>query len=249
MVGAGASGCQIADDLLRAGRSVYLAVGAHRRVPRRYRGRDFAFWEQIAGEFDRTVDRRPAERMSPLLTGVRGGEDVDLRQMARDGAVLLGHVTGAQDGKLAFAPDLGASMRRGDEWFDLFLQTADACAVRDDLDLPADDEARRPLADPKEVADPILELDLNAAGITSLVWSSGFTLDFGWISLPVFGGGAASPIHRRGVTPVPGLFFIGLPWLSKRKSSLMSGVGEDAEFLAEAILQRDKGLAQPVRMN
>ena len=242
IVGSGASGCQIAEDLLPGGRRVYLAAGAHRPVPRRYRGRDFAFWEFALGEFDRTVERRPPERVSPLLTGVNGGHDLNLRCLAQAGVVLLGHVIRGGDGKLALAPDLRATLLRGDGWYVQFTNAVDAHVRQHGLDAPKDEGTRERLPDPQEVAAPILELDLRAAGITSVIWASGFRYDFGWVRLPVFSTGGAGqatgPIHQRGITQVPGLYFVGLPWLSKRKSSLLAGVGEDAAFLADHIKGR-----------
>lgn len=233
VIGSGASGCQIAEDLLRDGRRVYLAVGAHRRVPRRYRGKDFGFWEFATGEFDRPVELRPAERSSPLLTGVGGGHDVDLRAMARDGVVLLGRLAGIDGDQVSFADDLGQNLARGDAWFEEFLWTADACAARDGLDLPKEDRPMTTTPDPKEVARPIRARGLRTEGISTVIWGTGFRYDFDWIRLPAFEAG--EPVHRRGVSPIPGLYFLGLPWLSKRKSTLLAGVGEDAEYLAEVI--------------
>jgi len=243
VVGSGASGCQITEDLLRCGRRVYLAVGAHRRVPRRYRGHDFAFWEFALGEFDRTVDQRPAERVSPLLTGVGGDHDIDLRRLAQDGVVLLGRLLAGEQSKLVFAPDLWATLMRGDQWFEQFLTAANAYAQGTGLDLPDDDGAREPMPEPNEASIPIQELDLKAAGISSILWATGFRHDFGWVDVPIFADSderlRREPVHARGVTRIPGLYLLGLPWLYKRKSSLMAGVGEDAAFLANHIGTRN----------
>jgi putative flavoprotein involved in K+ transport len=242
VVGSGNSGCQIAEDLLRAGRRVYLAVGTHRRAPRRYRGQDCTWWQFALGEFDQTTDKRPKKKVARLLTGVDGGHDMDLRQLALHGAVLLGHLLSAQDGKIALASDLGGALAQGDAWFTEFPVSADDYARRNELDLPGDDVPREPLPDPKEVSEPILELDLRAVGISSVIWANGFCYDFGWVQLPIFAetGNASrqEPIHQRGVTGVPGVYLIGLPWLSKLKSSLMSGVEEDAAFIAGHIATR-----------
>ena len=119
VVGSGNSGCQITEDLLRSGRHVYLAVGAHRRAPRRYRGRDCTWWQFALGEFDQT--KKPERRMARLLTGVDGGHDMDLRQLARDGATLLGHLRSARDGEIELAADLRDLLVQGDAWFNSFL--------------------------------------------------------------------------------------------------------------------------------
>jgi putative flavoprotein involved in K+ transport len=242
IVGSGASGCQIAEDLPPSGRRVYLAAGAHRPVPRRYRGRDFAFWEFALGEFDRTVEHRPPERVSPLLTGVNGGHDLNLRRLAQAGVVLLGRVINGEDGKLCLAPDLGATLLRGDEWYTQFTKAVDEHVRQNGLDAPEDEDTQVRLSDRWEVSALTLELDLRAAGITSVIWASGFRYDFGWVQSPVFSAVGAdqtsTPMHQRGITQVPGLYFVGLPWLSKRKSSLLAGVGEDAAFLADHIKLR-----------
>jgi putative flavoprotein involved in K+ transport len=215
---------------------------AHIVLFRRYRGRDFAFWEFALGEFDRPIEHRPPERVAPLLTGVNGGHDMNLRRLAHDGVVLLGHVIQGDEGKLCLAPDLRATLIRGDEWSGQFTRAVDEHVRQNGLDAPEDDRTREIPPDPQEVSTPILELDLRDVGITSVVWASGFQYDFGWVQIPVFRGvgprEASAPIHQRGITQIPGLYFVGLPWLSKRKSSLLAGVGEDAAFLADHIRAR-----------
>jgi putative flavoprotein involved in K+ transport len=241
VIGSGNSGCQITEDFLKAGRDVYLAVGTHRRAPRRYRGRDCTWWQFVLGEFDVTTDNRPLKRGARLLTGVDGGHDMDLRCLARDGATLLGHVLAATDGKIRLDSDLPALLMRGDEWFEGFLKSADAYAAKNGLSFPQHDQPVAPLGNPSEVASPILDLDLRASGISSVLWANGFDHDFGWIHLPVFGDGGiqrAKPKHKRGITDLPGIYFLGLAWLSKLKSSLMAGVGEDAAYIAEDISNR-----------
>jgi putative flavoprotein involved in K+ transport len=240
VVGSGASGCQIAEDLLHSGRRVFLSVGSHRRVPRRYRGRDYAWWAYELGEFDCPVDQRPTGRAAPLLTGVAGGHDVDLRRLARAGVVLLGRISAAAGNKVAIAPDLQAMLVQGDLTFSAFVAAADAHVHQHGLDVPAD-ISRYSEPEPNGLSSPTVELDIAASGISAVIWATGFRYEFGWLRLPIVtenGGGAAEPVHRRGVTSVPGVYFLGLQWLSKRKSSLMAGVGEDAEFLADQILGR-----------
>ena len=117
-----------------------------------------------------------------------------------------------------------------------FLRRADEYAVRNRLDLHPPDRCLQELPDPKEVADPILTLDIGATEISTIIWANGFRYNFNWIDLPIFGngiGGAQIPLHKRGVTSVPGVYFLGLPWLHKFKSAHLNGVGEDAEYLAE----------------
>jgi putative flavoprotein involved in K+ transport len=117
VVGSGGSGWQIAEDLLESGRCVYLSVGRHRRVPRRYRGRDFGWWQEKTGDSDQIADGLARRPPAPLLTGVNGGYDADMRALARRGVTLLGSLGAACAGRLRFAPDLEDNLARGDETF------------------------------------------------------------------------------------------------------------------------------------
>jgi putative flavoprotein involved in K+ transport len=239
VIGSGNSGHQIAEELCSAGRRVYLSVSKHRRMPRRYRGKDYIWWHFVLGEADTTVDQRQGAQPPRLFTGVRGGYDVDLRRLAADGIVLLGRVLGGQGGRLAIARDLGENLARGDTSFVEFTQQADEHVRRKGLDLPPSDKSAEVLRNPTEVTDPVLTLDLAEADISTIIWANGFKYDFGWIDLPIFARGTQSsdraPEHKRGVTRVPGVYFLGLPWLHKFKSAFLHGVGEDAEHLAEHI--------------
>jgi putative flavoprotein involved in K+ transport len=235
VVGSGASGCQIVEDLLDAGRAVYLSVGRHRRVPRRYRGRDVFWWIDRMGALDQTLDERPDARSTPnpLVTGARGGHDIDLRAYAATGVILLGHLQGVREGRCYFAADAAREILRGDEGLAAFATGADEWAARAGLGAPTEDErVDRPLPVPR--LDVPASLDLGEAGITAVVWATGYRPDFGWVRLPVLDS-AGDAVHRRGVSACPGFYFLGLPWLSKLKSSVLCGVGEDAERLAAAI--------------
>ena len=239
IVGSGNSGCQIAEELCSAGRRVYLSVSSHQRTPRRYRGKDCIWWNLALGDADTTTDQRVKAQPSRLMTGVGGGHDVDLRRLAADGVVLLGRVRGGQDGKLALAPDLGANLARGDASLIALLRRCDEHVVRNGLDFPAPDPPQESRPEPAEAVDPILTLDLAAAGISAIIWANGFRYDFNWIDLPTFRDCAEPshrvPSHKRGVTSVPGVYFLGLPWLHKWKSAFLFGVGEEAEYLAAQI--------------
>lgn len=231
VVGSGSSGAQIADELMRAGRDVYLSVGRHIRPPRRYRGRDFVWWMHAQGLWHLPVGGQ-APAHSPLaFSGAYGGVSVDYRRLAARGLVLLGRADAFRDGTMYFAPDLGASLAAGDASCLSFLDQADAFARERRLDLPLEPEARRIASDPPSVAEPIRSLRLREAGIGTIIWASGYALDFSWLKVPVFDERGA-PRHRRGVTDVPGLYFLGLAWLSKRTSSFICGVGSDAAYLA-----------------
>jgi putative flavoprotein involved in K+ transport len=239
VIGSGNSGVQIAEELCSAGRRVYLSVSEHRRIPRRYRGKDYNWWYLALGDGETTIDQQPSALPARLLTGVGGGHDLDLHRLAADGIVLLGHILDGRGGKLTIASDLGENLARGDASFIDFTQQADEHAAQQGLDLPLSDERAEVTRKSAGVTDPILTLDLAAADISTIIWANGFQYDFRWIDLPIFAKGARSlgqvPVHRRGVTKVPGVYFLGLPWLHKLKSAFLNGVGEDAEHLAEQI--------------
>jgi putative flavoprotein involved in K+ transport len=243
VVGAGASGSQIADELLRAGRRVYLSVGPHDRPPRRYRGRDYCWWLGVLGKWSAKAAAPGTEHVTIAVSGAHGGETVDFRRLAARGATLLGRAEAYADGAMAFAPDLARNLARGDANYLSVLDEADAYADREGLDLPPEPEARRIDPDPPCVTDPILTLDLGEAGISAIVWATGYAFDFGWLQAGAFDA-AGRPQHSRGVSPVPGLYFLGLPWLSDRSSSFIWGVWNDAAYLAERIArQRDDRVA------
>jgi putative flavoprotein involved in K+ transport len=232
VVGGGASGFQIAEELLEAGRPVHLAVTRHRRMPRRYRGRDLFWWLDRWGFLDRTRDQWPDGRMPPSLvvTGVGGGHDVDVRQLRAEGAVVLGRLLGVDGQRLTFAEDAEALLAAADTVHDEFVVAAEEDVALNGLELPPDarQTARR---DPVPA---VPELDLGAAGITSVVWCTGYRYDLGWIDAPVLDSDGA-PRQVRGVTPIPGLYFLGLHWMHSLKSGLFSGVAGDAEVLTEHV--------------
>lgn len=231
VVGAGSSGAQIADELLRAGRKVFLSVGPHDRPPRAYRGRDFVWWLGALGKWDAKAVEPGMEHVTIAVSGANGGETVDFRRLAARGMVLLGRAGAYADGKMAIAPDLGDNIRRGDANYLSVLDEADAHVARMGLDLPEEPEARLIGPDPDCVTDPILSLDLKAEGITSIIWATGYALDYGWVKMDIFEPNGR-PRHERGVTEVPGLYFLGLPWLSRRASPFIWGVWHDAAWLA-----------------
>jgi putative flavoprotein involved in K+ transport len=174
------------------------------------------------------------------FSGAYGGVSVDFRRLAVGGVVLLGRTEGFRDGVLHFAPDLAANLAEADAARLAFLDTADRYVEDTALDLPEEPEARNMLPDPLCVTDPIGSVDLRDAGIGAIIWATGYALDFGWLDVPVFDE-HGTPVHRRGVTAVPGLYFLGLAWLSKRTSSFICGVGDDAAFLAERIADGGSG--------
>lgn len=237
VVGAGASGAQIADELMRAGRPVYLSLGRHVRLPRRYRGRDQVWWRMAMGQWDEVVTGRSPPHGSLAITGAYGGSTIDYRDFAARGAVLLGRAERIDQGVMRFAPDLAEMLAAGDTSLLAFCDAADLHALREGLNLPEDSSARTMLADPPCVAMPIREIDLHAAGIASIIWATGYRVDFGWIDLPVVDD-AGQPRHRRGMTELPGLYFLGLTWQTRRNSAFFNGVGADAAEIVADMLAR-----------
>lgn len=234
VVGAGSSGAQIAEELVRAGRKVYLSLGPHDRPPRRYRGQDFVWWLGKLGKWDMKAPTPGTEHITIAVSGAYGGHTMDFRRLAGLGVTLLGRAGDYRDGVLHFANDLRRNMENGDANYLSVLDEADAYAKFNGLDLPEEPEARtlRPL--PDCVTDPTLELDLKQKGISTVIWATGFKLDFGWIDLDIFEGDGR-PRHQDGVTEVPGLYFMGLPWLSCRGSAFIWGAWKDGERLAAVI--------------
>ena len=236
VVGAGSSGTQIADELLRAGRRVYLSIGPHDRPPRRYRGHDFVWWLGALGIWDLKVPAPNTEHVTIAVSGAYGGNTVDFRRLAGRGMNLLGRAEIYENGVIHFAADLAENIARGDANYLSLLDRADEYAARHGLDLPEEPEARRMEPDPDCMTNPTLSLNLRDAGVTSIIWATGYALDFGWIRIDAFDE-KGRPVHERGVSKVPGLYFLGLPWLSRRASSFIWGVWHDADYLAGQIAE------------
>jgi len=237
VVGAGSSGTQIADELQRAGRRVFLCVGQHDRPPRRYRGKDFCFWLGVLGLWDAETRDPAKEHVTIAVSGAYGGHTIDFRRLAARGITLLGRADAFVDGVLRLAPGLARDLAAGDANYLGLLDAADAYVARTGLDLPEEPSARVMQPEPACVTDPILRLDLREAGITSIIWATGFTFDFGWLQAGALDARGA-PIHRKGIAEVPGLYFLGLPFLSRRASSFIFGVEQDAARLADHIAGR-----------
>jgi putative flavoprotein involved in K+ transport len=234
VVGTGQSGCQIAEDLHLAGRTVHLATGSAPRVARFYRGRDCVAWLSDMGTYTRGIDQFDDAdvvrfRTNHYVTGRDGGRDIDLRRFALAGMALHGRLTGIANGHARFAPDLRRNLDAADAVAESIKDTIDAWIAANGVAAPA--EARRPpVWSPGPEAEDPPALDLAAAGVTSVVWATGFGRDHRWIELPIFDG-RGYPTHERGVTSQPGVYFLGLPWQHTWGSGRFSGVAADAEHL------------------
>lgn len=241
VVGAGSSGVQIADELLASGRKVFLSVGPHDRPPRRYRGRDFVWWLGVLNKWD--MDANPgSEHTTIAVSGARGGHTVDFRHLAARGMVLLGRAESHAGTTMRFAADLAQNIAAGDANYLALLDEADAYVRRNGLNLPEDPEARKIGADPACMTDPIRSLDLQAQGITTILWATGFASDYGWLP-PGAVDASGKPRHQRGVCAEPGIYFLGLPWQTRRGSAFIWGVWHDAKFVADQIVKQRLYLA------
>jgi putative flavoprotein involved in K+ transport len=248
VVGAGSSGVQIADELLRAGRRIYLSVGPHHRPPRAYRERDFCWWLGVLGKWDVETPGPGTEHVTIAVSGARGGETIDFRRLAARGITLVGRTEAYKNGKMTFASDLADNIARGDADYLSLLDEADAYVVRNGLELPAEPDARKIGPDPECVIHPIPELNLAEVGIASVIWATGFGADYSWLKIDIFDK-KGRPKHKRGVSAEPGIYFLGLPWQSRRGSSFIWGVWHDAKHLADRIATQRKYLAYHASAN
>jgi putative flavoprotein involved in K+ transport len=234
VVGTGQSGAQIAEDLHLAGRTVHLAVGRAPRIARFYRGRDMVAWLHDMGHYDMPVEEHRDGEAARLgtnhyVTGRDGGRDIDLRAFARDGMRLYGRLTGLRGTALTFAGDLAANLDAADRVSENAKDLVDRYIRATGLDTPVE-----PRYEPVWSPGPDHPAALDVDRITAVVWCTGFRSDWGWVRVPAFDG-RGYPIHSRGVTSVPGLSVLGLPWLHTWGSGRFSGIARDAEHLAEHI--------------
>lgn len=246
VVGSGQSGTQIAEDLHLEGRQVHLALGNAPRVARTYRGRDCMTWLADMGLYDTPVQQYPGglaarEKTNHYVTGRDGGRDIDLRRFALDGMRLYGALRDAQGSRLEVAPTLTRSLDAADAVYTSIRGDIDRFIEREGIDAPTEDPYEPPWA---PTQDPT-SLDLVAEGITSIVWAIGYRPDYRWLRVGVFDG-TGRPTHTRGVTSVPGLFFVGLPWMHTWGSGRFLGVAADAEHVAGCITGAFHPVAQGV---
>lgn len=249
VVGSGQSGAQIAEDLHLAGREVVLAIGEAPRCARFHRGRDVVDWLADMGYYDMPVGQHPLregvrDNTNHYVTGRDGGRDIDLRRFALEGMQLYGALIGLDGDTLRFAPRLREVLDQADRTYNGINASIDRYIAEQGLDAPAG----TPYVPVWEPAEEREALSLEASGITGVVWCIGFSPDFRWLDAPVFNG-RGHPIHERGVTRVPGLYFIGLPWLHTWGSGRFSGVARDAAFVVEQVAQRRDANCIPARQD
>jgi putative flavoprotein involved in K+ transport len=239
IVGSGQSGAQIAEDLHLTGRTVHLVTGTAPRCARFYRGRDCVAWLSEMGTYDIPIEAQVGgiakrENTNHYMTGRGGGRDIDLRAFALEGMHLYGRMASATGTSVTFEPTLASNLDHADSVAEGIKDLIDAYIERAGIDAPV--ESRyvplwRPEAEPTS-------LDLADAGITSVIWCVGFATDYSWLRAGVFDG-EGQVCHQRGVTSVPGLYFLGLPWLHTWGSGRFASVGRDAEYLHNQLTTAD----------
>lgn len=239
VVGTGQSGVQLMEDLHLAGRKVHLCVGPAPRSPRVYRGRESTAWLMDMGVYELTVDRHPLgdkarERTNHYMTGRDGGHEIDLRKFALEGVKLYGSMADIEGSTLRFLPDLEKNLDDADEVYVGIRRDIDRYIAAQGIDAPVEPDFVKVWRPEQEV----LALDAELAGITTIIWAIGFRPDYRWIELPAFDG-RGHPKYERGVSPVPGLYFLGLPWLNTWGSGRFLGIADDARYLAEVIAGRE----------
>ena len=237
VVGASASGIQLAREIHRSGRPVTLAVGRHTRIPRRYRGRDITWWLETSGMLsersDHAFNLESARRQPSLqLVGTPDHQTIDLGALQEEGVRLAGRVAGVDGTRVSFCGDLERNIDAAEQKLDRVLGTIDGFI--DETLMGAESPDRRP---PIRVSGPPAELDLRDAGISTVLWATGYRRQYPWLQVPVLNM-RGEIIHDGGVTNAPGLYALGLNFQRTRKSSFIDGVGDDAQFVAEHLAHR-----------
>ena len=236
VVGSGNSGCQIADELLRSGRRVFLAISRHTRVPRRYRGKDIIWWYENLGRFDVNIDTFPGRKYPPtiIMTGMDGGYDLDPRRLGHAGAMLLGRVVGTVDGTLTLAEDAEQLLAAAEKGNASFIEAADTLAASSLLSSELEPKEESAPLPPLRVDGGTRKLNLHEENIGTIIWANGYGYSFDWLKLPITDANGV-PIQQRGVTASPGIYFLGLHWMHTFRSAILSFVGRDAAYLADQI--------------
>ncbi len=234
VIGSGQTGCQLAEEIHQSGRKVFLACGRCIWIPRRLQGHDTFWWMTESGFMDRTPDKLPSPMArllgNPQATGHDGGRDLNFRVLHEMGVELLGRFVGAEGSEVHFADDVAASVDFGDARLADLMKFVEADCAAKGTDAPT-----------FEIPPPMrintrTRLDITKDRIETVIWTSGYRPDYGWVKVPVFDD-MGFPVQREGRTKVPGLYFMGVHWMRKGKSSILYGVGEDAELVAQHIVE------------
>ncbi|MCE7067134.1 NAD(P)/FAD-dependent oxidoreductase [Dyadobacter sp. CY326] len=240
VVGSGQSGCQICEDLISAGRKVYLSTSKVPRCPRHYRGRDIMDWLILSGFFETRADELPDHAMrnlrTPLLKGTDGGRaSLSLQALARKGVQLFGRMHNVSENAVTFSDDVQTNLIFGDEFSERVKGMIDAFIQDNDIHAPdaAPDVDDEPVKS-EGISKHETWVDLKANQISSIIWATGFTSDFSYLKIPVLDINGV-PIHQDGVSAVEGVYFLGLHWQRSRKSDILFGLKDDALFITDKI--------------
>lgn len=243
VVGSGQTGGQIAEDLVEAGRRVFLATSRNGRLVRRYRGGDMFNWLTLSGFADvprrDIIDKYGRLPARPLLGATH---TISLQSLSAQGVVLLGRFHGVVDGHLLFGDELGDHMRFADEASAEVKRVVDAYIERARLDAPPAEDDPAEMVAPRLADPPIRSLDLAESGIASVIWCTGFSGDFSWLTLPGALDASGQPIHDDGIGMVPGLYFAGLDYALTRKSGTVPAIAEEAGNLVDLLVKQRVGL-------
>ena len=239
VVGASATGVQLADELRAAGRDVTIAVGGHTRMPRNYRGMDIYWWLDRLGLLDTTIDQVPDRLLarhepSAQVVGRSDHRRLDLATLQADGVRLAGRVLAIDGHRVRLATDLPATVAAADQRMRQLLRRIDQHIEANGLGQEMLAAGRNPAVAPTRAVE---DLDLRAAGIRTVVWATGYRRYYPWLRLPVLGP-SGEIRQRRGCTPVPGLYVLGQRFQHYRSSNFIGGVGRDAAFVADHIADR-----------
>jgi putative flavoprotein involved in K+ transport len=240
VVGAAASGAQLADEIARSGRDVTLAVGEHVRAARTYRGRDVYWWMDASGLHDERYDQvenltRARNLPSFQLAGYADRRNIDLNALRAIGVRIVGRLAGVRDGKALLSGSLRNMCELADLKLNRLLNTFDAWAIAHGVDREVDAPHR--FAPTQVDASPPLSLDFAKSRIRTIIWATGFRPDYSWLDVPVLDR-KGNIVHEGGVvTDAPGLYVLGLPFLRRRKSTLIDGVGDDARDLSAHLVE------------
>lgn len=238
VIGCGNSGGQIAEEIARAGRRVYLSTGRNGRVPRRYRGRDIFLWLTDTG-------RMGQPRTTSSGRGLIGAtHTISLQSLSADGAILLGRLEGLEGGALLFADSLAESVAAGDRMSDELRREIDDHIRRNGIDAPPAVADPAETVTPRFADPPIRRLDLAEAGIGTVIWSTGFTGDFGWLRVPGAQDDDGNPVQAGGLS-VPGVYFAGLDTLDSLRAGTVLAAQEEADRIVRHIVSRLGSLPPP----
>lgn len=239
VIGSGQSGAQIAEDIHIAGRKVCLSVGTAPRAPRNYRGKDAVEWLENMGYYDQPIELHPdpeeaRHKTNHYLTGRDGGRDIDLRKLATEGVVLRGQINTVENETISFLEDLAYNLDEADKTYNRILKNIDDYIDINHIKAPSG-ELYQPMWQPTE--ENKQAINYKDENITSVIWCTGYKVDYNWIDFPSIFDERGFPIYDRGVTAETGLYFIGLPWLHTWGSGRFSHVGQDAVYISDYIIK------------